>query len=206
MSDLPDWKTISSDARDLLLRRYVKDGLSARLITEQFQGCSRSAVIGRIHRLKLKLTGGNKTGPAAKPKKASTAKSAKAPAPAKPKPRQSARVAETASSRGNSNPHRYDIKGRAEQRASSPGLAEHLITGEAKRPIEVTPPEPRMVSLLKLGSRSCKWPVGDPQSPNFGFCGHDTVLSSYCTYHSKLAYMPMSERQRSGLRSAERIR
>ncbi len=50
-------------------------------------------------------------------------------------------------------------------------------------------PKPMMLSMMKLGSRSCRYPYGNPQKKRFGFCGHETEIGkSYCLAHYKLAY------------------
>jgi GcrA cell cycle regulator len=56
----------------------------------------------------------------------------------------------------------------------------------------VAPPEKRaeeLLSLTDLKPRMCRWPVGDPREPGFGFCGDPSVGSlPYCTTHAKAAY------------------
>ena len=60
------------------------------------------------------------------------------------------------------------------------------------RPIDSTP----MViggsaTILALGDRSCKWPVGDPLSAEFRFCGNCASAGiPYCTEHAAMAYQP----------------
>ena len=59
---------------------------------------------------------------------------------------------------------------------------------------KVTPPVAKdenreTVSLLELGPRMCRWPIGDPREKNFGFCGDHAISGlPYCTEHSKVAY------------------
>ena len=39
-------------------------------------------------------------------------------------------------------------------------------------------------SLLELTAATCRWPCGDPQSPDFFFCGGPVANeSSYCAHH-----------------------
>jgi GcrA cell cycle regulator len=46
-------------------------------------------------------------------------------------------------------------------------------------------------SLLDLQRWHCRWPVGDPTSENFGFCGNRSVPGlPYCPAHSRIAYRP----------------
>ncbi len=81
--------------------------------------------------------------------------------------------------------------------------------GEAKPPVDVD----RMcqvedgrpvVSLMDLGPNACKWPMGDPLQPGFGFCGQFAEDGKpYCTAHRHRAYTaslpPMAPlRQRVG--------
>ena len=52
-------------------------------------------------------------------------------------------------------------------------------------------------TLLQLTEKTCRWPVGDPGSTDFFFCGGDTVNDlPYCSYHSRVAYQPASDRRR----------
>jgi len=44
-------------------------------------------------------------------------------------------------------------------------------------------------TILTLTARMCRWPLGDPQSDDFRFCGRMKALEvSYCPACSKLAY------------------
>ena len=68
----------------------------------------------------------------------------------------------------------------------------------------VEAPEPRSntslgsATILSLGDRSCKWPVGDPLSPDFHFCGKCASPGMpYCTEHAALAYQPKRARSSS---------
>lgn len=38
-------------------------------------------------------------------------------------------------------------------------------------------------TLLELGRDDCRWPVGDPQSPDFFFCGGPQFSGHYCATH-----------------------
>jgi GcrA cell cycle regulator len=66
-------------------------------------------------------------------------------------------------------------------------------------------PEPELLeipveqrrNLLELNEKTCRWPIGDPGSPEFFFCGGETANElPYCTYHSRVAYQPANERRR----------
>jgi GcrA cell cycle regulator len=58
-------------------------------------------------------------------------------------------------------------------------------------------PSEQRKTLLQLNEHTCRWPVGDPGSPEFYFCGGDTGNElPYCGYHCRVAYQPASERRR----------
>ena len=73
----------------------------------------------------------------------------------------------------------------------------------AARPSRVVPPpRPLVVALspapegpglitdmARLGVHACKWPIGDPKSPDFSFCGRHAE-GRYCTAHETQGVRP----------------
>jgi len=52
-------------------------------------------------------------------------------------------------------------------------------------------------TLLELNEQTCRWPIGDPGSGDFFFCGGNTIAGlPYCAYHSRVAYQPPADRRR----------
>jgi len=195
MSDLPDWKTINPAERDRLLAGYCNDGLTAQKIADKFQNCSRSAVIGRIHRLKLQLNNGAPRKSAGRRPKASVEAKPKAPAVRKV----SKLVKDTSSWRGANNPPATDFKARALQRAASPGIV--IKRENAFDPIPDTTP----ISLMDLNSTTCRWMVNGVSGHGDLYCGQPKeVEHSYCACHRAIAHQPAHERRRAETRSAER--
>ena len=46
-------------------------------------------------------------------------------------------------------------------------------------------------SLLDLGEERCRWPINDPGSDDFCFCGNAPVHGlPYCAGHARMAYRP----------------
>lgn len=45
-------------------------------------------------------------------------------------------------------------------------------------------------TTLTLGAHMCKWPIGDPSSAGFAFCGKAVAEGPYCRQHAALAYGP----------------
>ncbi len=114
--------------------------------------------------------------------------------------------------------HRLGLSGRAKspssasprpRKARSPGMMRvprSSIRGNTALAYDyAAEPEPELIeipieqrkTLLQLTEATCHWPVGDPGSTDFFFCGGDALESSpYCSYHSRVAYQPASERRR----------
>src|SRR5271154_6678736 len=52
-------------------------------------------------------------------------------------------------------------------------------------------------TILELTEETCRWPIGDPGSAEFFFCGGQTIAGlPYCAYHSRVAYQPAADRRR----------
>jgi GcrA cell cycle regulator len=80
-----------------------------------------------------------------------------------------------------------------------------------RRPVEVRPvpaPAPAPViyveergtaTVLTLGSHMCKWPIGDPATDEFTFCGRRAGAEGpYCVEHARVAYQPQQAKKKSG--------
>jgi GcrA cell cycle regulator len=47
-----------------------------------------------------------------------------------------------------------------------------------------------------VNDRMCKWPIGDPSSADFHFCGHPPKSGSpYCEAHCVKAFQPTQSRR-----------
>ena len=64
-------------------------------------------------------------------------------------------------------------------------------------PVEVVAPQSEGVTIMELREFMCRWPLGDPTTPAFCFCGAraNTGLP-YCPHHAQIAYQPAAERKR----------
>jgi GcrA cell cycle regulator len=66
-------------------------------------------------------------------------------------------------------------------------------------PEPVAIPVSRRVSIDELTFNSCRWPLGDPRSSDFAFCGADradphNAFNQYCATHAALAFVPTSKK------------
>jgi GcrA cell cycle regulator len=55
---------------------------------------------------------------------------------------------------------------------------------------------PGTATVLTLSANMCKWPIGDPSSDEFTFCGRGTE-GTYCSEHSRVAYQPPQNKKKS---------
>ncbi len=75
---------------------------------------------------------------------------------------------------------------RAEPTIPRPPVSVPVIHNEA----------PGTATVLTLGSRMCKWPIGDPSSDDFTFCGRRADDGTpYCVEHGRLAYQPSQKKK-----------
>ena len=56
----------------------------------------------------------------------------------------------------------------------------------------------RKTTVLTINDRMCKWPIGDPSSDDFTFCGRRASEGPYCVEHARVAYQPAQAKKRSG--------
>jgi GcrA cell cycle regulator len=53
----------------------------------------------------------------------------------------------------------------------------------------------KLKTLLDLGSRDCRWPIGEPRQPGFHFCGVPQLPGRpYCERHWRMAFQPAKPR------------
>ena len=81
---------------------------------------------------------------------------------------------------------------------------------EPSPPVPVMRPErvetPGSATVLTLGSSMCKWPIGDPSSDDFTFCGGRATQGVYCATHAAVAYQPQAPKKSGRSPSAELAR
>jgi GcrA cell cycle regulator len=156
-----------TDERVELLKKLWSDGLSASQIAAELGGITRNAVIGKVHR--LGLSGRAKSTSSAAPRQ----RKARAPS-------HMMRIGRPAIRGNTALAHAYEVETEAE-----PELLDNVIPIGQRR------------TILELNEQTCRWPVGDPSSGDFFFCGGNTLDGlPYCAYHSRVAYQPASDRRR----------
>ena len=112
--------------------------------------------------------------------------------------------------------HRLGLSGRAAPsqparatfRPARPRPAQPTQAPSAPRRIEAVQPRPAAApsvpvpmpdlpgtaTVMTLGAHMCKWPIGDPSSTEFSFCGRRASEGVYCVEHARVAYQPQVKR------------
>jgi len=176
-----------TDERVELLKKMWSEGQSASQIAKELGGVTRNAVIGKVHRLGLS----NRTN-AQPAKPAKEKEKAERPAAAKV----TAKVAEPAEAAPErpSPPARKAIIPAGQPLPPQPSANE--ISPEALASVREVEKKSKKISLMELTERTCKWPVGDPATDDFWFCGLPVQQGKpYCEAHVGVAFQPMSSRR-----------
>ncbi len=186
-----------TDERVELLKKMWGEGQSASQIAKELGGVTRNAVIGKVHRLGLSnRSGGGGTSAPSKPAAAKEAAAPKAAAAPKPAPEtKAAEPAPTPAPRPNNvTPLRKPIAPAGQPLPPQPSANE--ISPEALAKVNEVEKHAKRISLMELTERVCKWPIGDPATEDFYFCGLPVQQGKpYCDAHVGVAFQPMSSRR-----------
>ena len=206
-----------TDERVDLLKKMWTEGQSASQIAKELGGVTRNAVIGKVHRLGLSnRVGGGAVRPGDEDEVAPVA------APVVEAPT----VAEVPPPRPRPQVVRLAPVEEAEPAEPAPvAAATPLPPAQAPTPMvrkpfvtagQPLPPQPsaneispealasvrevekkaKRPTLMELTERTCKWPIGDPATDDFWFCGLAAQPGKpYCEAHVGVAFQPMSARR-----------
>jgi GcrA cell cycle regulator len=193
-----------TDERVETLKRMWGEGQSASQIAKELGGVTRNAVIGKVHRLGLSNRVGGKDEDEAPVVAAPQAPAPGRPEPAavrpdpapRPEPARPAAPAAAAPPASNVTqlPVRKAIIPAGQPLPPQPSLNE--ISPEALASVREVEKRARKLTLMELTERTCKWPIGDPATEDFWFCGLPSLPGKpYCEAHVGVAFQPMSARR-----------
>jgi GcrA cell cycle regulator len=202
-----------TDERVETLKRMWGEGQSASQIAKELGGVTRNAVIGKVHRLGLSNRGGTaeegeaeaaapevvvESTPAPKVVELKPVIEAQRPAPAPQLAPAPAAPASNASSSPLTStapiPLRKPIVPAGQPLPPQPSANE--ISPEALASVREVEKRARKLTLMELTERTCKWPIGDPATEDFWFCGLPSLPGKpYCEAHVGVAFQPMSARR-----------
>ncbi len=156
-----------TDDRVEQLKKLWESGLSASQIAAELGNITRNAVIGKVHRLGL----------------SGRAKSPSSAAPRQRKvraPQHMMRISRPMARGNTALAHAFDVEAEPD-----PIAFDNVVPINQRR------------TLLELTEDTCHWPVGDPGSTEFFFCGGKALGGlPYCAHHSRVAYQPAGDRRR----------
>jgi Uncharacterized protein conserved in bacteria len=176
-----------TDERVELLKKLWMEGLSASQIAAELgEGVTRNAVIGKVHRLKLSARAKpTNTAPRARPATRATTTTRRVSSPA---------ASAGISAKPRVSMARPQVMG-ATALAAAPEMEAELYVAPAAAELFI--PEDKRLNLLQLTEHTCKWPIGDPLSKDFYFCGqHSLETGPYCDFHSRRAYHQLDKKRR----------
>lgn len=203
-----------TDERVELLKKMWAEGNSASQIAKELGSVTRNAVIGKVHRLGLSSRNGDTASAEAPAAPAAAAAAPEAPRTKAPVPEQR-RPAEP-----EAEAPQTDADEPADDAPAAPAPTNTVVQLPGRRPIvpagQPLPPQPsaheispealanvrevektaRKLNLMELTERTCKWPIGDPATEEFWFCGLPAVAGKpYCEAHVSVAFQPMQSRR-----------
>lgn len=177
-----------TDDRVEILKRMWGEGQSASVIAKELGGVTRNAVIGKVHRLGLSNRAGGGSSAAAKEKAKAEPKAKAQPAAAE------AKTAEPSLPVRVTPPAVRKIIPAGQPLPPQPSANE--ISPEALAKVSEVEKTAKKISLMELTEKTCKWPVGDPATDDFWFCGLNAQPGKpYCEAHVGVAFQPMSSRR-----------
>jgi GcrA cell cycle regulator len=193
-----------TEDRVTLLKKLWTDGLSASQIAKQLGGVTRNAVIGKVHRLGL----AGRATPSRPIKRLETPVLR-----VRPVLQASLPAAESIQAHVHAtSQHIVSVEALSDAAMIAPhvasGACDHgvpLSTLKVAKPTARPPRSSEIIGVLGLGPNMCKWPIGDPGDPDFGFCGsHCGSAAVYCEEHAAIAFQPAQSR-RPGVTRDDRV-
>ena len=186
-----------TDERVELLKKMWNEGQSASQIAKELGSVTRNAVIGKVHRLGLSNRLSEMPVGAAEAGAEMAAAPAPAPETATPPPSEAEEEDDdTPGTRSAAPPasNRRAIIPAGQPLPPQPSANE--ISPEALASVREVEKSAKRIGLMELTERTCKWPIGDPATEQFWFCGLPTQSGKpYCEAHVGVAFQPMSSRR-----------
>ena len=180
------------------LKALTGKGLSTAEIGKRL-GLSKNAVVGKLNRLgwNSKATGATADAPKAAPanknaKTTTTKKAAATPAAKVPKKTTSTASVKKAPAKAASTKDAKPAKGTA-KKTMPKAVNTTKDTSDKKSLNKNLAMHQRIIQhsleMASLKPNQCRWPIGDPDSEHFHFCGETVFVGKpYCYEHCKQAY------------------
>ena len=190
-----------SDERVAVLKKMWLEGNSASEIAKELGNITRNAVIGKVHRLGLsnRDTNVSKAGVTAE----KSIKGLKRGRPPKinkePKKRgRPQKITQTKALNDTALESDKPIGPSDNTERSNDSRLEVVseLSEETIKDLLKVEMKSKKISLMDLTERTCKWPIGDPATDEFWFCGHEAEPGKpYCKTHISIAFQPITQRR-----------
>ncbi|CTQ49898.1 GcrA family cell cycle regulator [Jannaschia donghaensis] len=201
-----------TDDRVETLKKMWGDGASASQIAKELGGVTRNAVIGKVHRLGLSNRNTDDKPAVADAKPAPAPKAAKPKAKPEPKAKTPEETTEPPAVVEDDDDDEPRTMAAVPPRTGNnitalrkplmagqplpPQPSANEISPEALAKVNAVERTAKKISLMELTERTCKWPIGDPATEKFWFCGLGVQAGKpYCEAHVSVAFQPMSSRR-----------
>ena len=199
-----------------ILTEMWMEGKSASLIAKELGGITRNAVIGKVHRLGLsnrnitqknnskktkslnneknKIKNNNKLETAKNNISKTENKSVKSKLSSKNNVK--IEIKEFDEKQVNEKSVLYEDLNSIETEAMTSEVSEEFLKN-----VKTIEKKSKKLSLMELTERHCKWPIGDPATDKFWFCGLSSEPGKpYCETHIELAFQPISSKRERRLK------
>ena len=192
-----------------ILKKMWSTGQSASQIAAELGGVTRNAVIGKVHRLGLSnrvnssikeakaVDNASKTTKLGKNKSSGEVnKSRKISDKSVVKPLSGAKELGSGEMNKATNVRQNKpvIFNANQPLPPQPSTSE--ISEETLKSVRSLEKKSKKLSLMELTERTCKWPIGDPATTEFWFCGHPAEQGKpYCETHIEIAFQPVTTRK-----------
>tara|TARA_Y100001934_G_C12166783_1_gene684666 strand:- start:194 stop:709 length:516 start_codon:yes stop_codon:yes gene_type:complete len=159
-----------TDDRVDVLKKLWLEGRTASQIASELGGVTRNAVIGKVHRLGLSGR----------------------PSPIKRKTRKSeARKTKTTRRAKKTATTKTTAVAKKAATTMRTNVVDMLNREDTFKPANGGK------TMMELRDSMCKWPIGDPKSDEFRFCGcKATEGLPYCEHHAAIAYQNVKRRRK----------
>ena len=190
-----------SDERVAILKKMWLEGSSASEIAKELGNITRNAVIGKVHRLGMsnRDTNNLKSGSST----SNTKKSVRRGRPPKVNKEEKKRGRPPKPKDPGNFPRTLDVKEKSITSSSKEMRLDDSkikvvsdLSEETLQNILKVEMKSKKISLMELTERTCKWPIGDPATDTFWFCGHESEPGKpYCKTHISIAFQPITQRR-----------
>ena len=190
-----------NDERVAILKKMWLDGNSASEIAKVLGNITTNAVIGKVHRLGLSNRDTNITKSGVPPTKAIKNVKRGRPKKVNNEPKKRGRPQKP------KEPSDFREKIKDDDQSISPSANSKLshesnlevvsdLSEETIKNLLKVEMKSKKISLMELTERTCKWPIGDPATDTFWFCGHESEPGKpYCKTHISIAFQPITQRR-----------